>query len=52
MYKAIYKLLPIMFQNFFVRRDEEHDHYTRAPGTLQEPITEDFPYFERADHLE
>src|SRR6218665_42681 len=34
MYKAINKLLPIMFQNFFVRRDEEHDHYTRASGNL------------------
>src|SRR6218665_2310019 len=23
-----------MFQNFFVRRDEEHDHYTRSSGNL------------------
>src|SRR6218665_1649971 len=34
MYKAINKLLPIMFQSFFVRRDEEYDHYTRASWNL------------------
>jgi len=26
MYKALNKLLPIMFQNYFSRRHDKHDH--------------------------
>jgi len=34
MYKALNNSVPIVLQNNFVRRDEEHDHYTRASETL------------------